>query len=47
MAGDIKVRGKWTGAWVRVGQGLCCGPRILGGVLSNFLFIHFFKIKIK
>ena len=47
MAVDIRVRGKWAGAWVGVGQGLWGGPRILGGVLSISLFIRFFKIKIK
>ena len=47
MAGDIKVRGKWVGAWVGVGQGLWGRPRILGGVLSISLFIHLFLIKIK
>ena len=47
MAGDIRVRGKWAGAWVGVGQGLWGGPRILGGVLSISLFILFFLIKIK
>ena len=41
MAGDIRVRGKWAGTWVGVGQELWGGPRILGGVLSISLFIHF------
>ena len=47
MAGEIRVRGKWGGAWVGVGQGLWGRPRILGGVLSISLFILFFLIKIK
>ena len=46
MAGDIRVRGKWAGAWVGVGQGLWGGPRILGGVLSISLFILFFLLKL-
>ena len=41
MAGDIRVRGKWAGTWVEVRQELWGGPRILGGVLSISLFIHF------
>ena len=41
MAGDIRVRGKWAGTWVGVGQELWGGPRILGGVLSISLFIYF------
>ena len=46
MAGDIRVRGKWAGAWVGWDKGYGVGQEYWVGFFL-FLYLFFFLIKIK
>ena len=47
MAGDIRVRGKWAGAWVGVGTRAMGWAKNIGwGSFYFFIYSFFLKLKL-